>query len=113
MGAMLDGIAAAVEASARFVWADADFLAAQKIEGWSDLPVWLPPRGETAGFASRSIQRALDKGLTFRSLADTTTATLAWFRAQPPERQAKLRAGLTSKREEEALAAWNAAAHES
>ncbi len=110
VGAMLDGIKAALHAQASFLWTNADFLAAQKVEGWSDLPVWVPPTGETAGFASRSIQRALDKGLTFRSLADTTTATLEWFKTQPPERQAKLRAGLTSEREKAVIAAWDASA---
>ena len=111
VGAMLDGIKAALRAQASFVWTNADFLAGQKVEGWSDLPVWVPPTGDMAGFASRSIQRALDRGLAFRSLADTTTATLDWFKAQPPERQAKLRAGLTPEREKEVLAAWDARAN--
>lgn len=109
-GAMLDGIRAAVHAQAQFVWTDADFLKAQAVHEWSDLPAWVSPRGETAGFASLSIRRALEKGLTFRSLEDTTAATLAWFKSQPSERQAKLRAGLTPEREKEVLAAWDARA---
>jgi 2'-hydroxyisoflavone reductase len=46
------------------------------------------------------------KGLTFRPLADTARDTLAWFKAQPPERQ-KLKAGLSAEREAEVLAAWH------
>jgi 2'-hydroxyisoflavone reductase len=54
-----------------------------------------------------NISRALAKGLTFRSLADTARDALAWFKAQKPERQAKLRAGLTPEREKEVLVAWH------
>ena len=106
VGAMLDGIKAALHATAEFTWVDTDFLNAQKVQAWSDIPVWVPPKGDSAGFGSRSIRRALDQGLTFRSLDDTAAATLAWFRAQPSERQAKQRAGLTPEREKEVLAAW-------
>jgi len=41
----------------------------------------------------------------FRPLADTARDTLTWFKAQKPERQAKLRAGLPPEREKEVLAA--------
>ena len=54
-----------------------------------------------------SIQRALAKGLTFRPLAETARDTLAWFKSQPAERQAKLKAGLSPEREIEVLAAWH------
>jgi 2'-hydroxyisoflavone reductase len=107
IGEMLNGIKSATKSNAQFTWADADFLAAQKIRAWSDMPVWVPPKGEQIGFAMISIKKALDKGLTFRSVGDTTQATLEWFRKQPAERQAKLRAGITAEREAEVLAAWH------
>jgi 2'-hydroxyisoflavone reductase len=109
MGAMLEGIGKGVKSDAKLTWADADFLAAQKVRPWADMPVWIPPRGEEVGFSRISIKRALDKGLTFRPLPDTAKATLDWFRSQTPERQAKLRAGLSPEREKEVLAAWHAA----
>ena len=108
MSEMLDGIKQATKTESRFTWADADFLAAQKVRPWSDMPVWVPPRGGSAGFSEISIKKALDKGLTFRAIPDTTRATLDWFRKQTPERQAKLKAGLTPEREAEVLAAWHA-----
>jgi 2'-hydroxyisoflavone reductase len=108
IGGMLDGIKSATKSNAQFTWADADFLAAQKVRPWSDMPVWVPPRGDEAGFSMISIKRAIDKGLTFRSLGDTTQATLEWFHKQPADRQAKLRAGLAAEREAEVLAAWHA-----
>jgi nucleoside-diphosphate-sugar epimerase len=107
VGEMLDTIKTAENAKANFTWADADFLENQKVAPWSDMPVWVPPRGEDAGMGQISIQRAVDKGLTFRPLAETARDTLAWFKSQPAERQAKLRAGLTPEREKEVLVAWH------
>jgi 2'-hydroxyisoflavone reductase len=105
---MLHGIKAVTTAGAQFTWVPASFLEEQKVAPWSDMPVWIPPAGEYAGFGSRSIKRALDAGLTFRPLADTAATTLAFHQSRPEDRQAKLRAGLTPEREKEVLAAWRA-----
>jgi 2'-hydroxyisoflavone reductase len=110
MRAMLAGVADGVRADARLAWVPTVFLEAEKVSPWSDLPVWVPGEGESAGFARRSIARALAAGLTVRPLATTAAETLAWFRAQPPARQAKLRAGLSAEREAELLARWRASA---
>ena len=105
---MLYGIKGVTTAGAQFTWVPASFLEEQKVAPWMDMPVWVPPTGEYAGFGSISIQRALDKGLTFRSLADTAKATLAFHESRSAERKAKLRAGITAEREAEVLAAWKA-----
>lgn len=106
VGAMLEGIKAANKSNANFTWVNADFLEAQKVAPWSDMPVWVPPRGEEGGMGRISIKWALGKGLTFRPLAETARDTLAWFKSQPPERQ-KLKAGLSAEREAEVLVAWH------
>lgn len=108
MGKMFDGIKAATKSNATFTWADADFLRAQKVHAWSDMPTWVPPKGDSVGFSQINVQKAISKGLTFRSIGDTTKATLEWFHQQAPERQAKLKAGLTPEREAAVLAAWHA-----
>jgi 2'-hydroxyisoflavone reductase len=108
MKEMLSGVTAAIHADAKPVWVSTDFLEAQKVEAWSDMPVWVPARGDTAGFAKRSIRKAIAAGLTFRPLDTTAADTLAWFKQQPPERQAKLKAGLTPEREQEVLSKWKA-----
>jgi len=105
---MLGGIRAAMVTDAHLTFVDADFLAAQNVRPWSDMPVWIPPRGETAGFMRRSIDKALKAGLTFRPLADTARDTLTFYHAQSEERQAALRAGLAPAREKEVLALWHA-----
>jgi 2'-hydroxyisoflavone reductase len=108
MREMLDGIGAAVGSAAQLTWVPAAFLDAQKVSAWTDLPVWVPGEGDSAGFAHRNIGRALKAGLTFRPLATTAVDTLAWFRAQPAERQAQPKAGLAPEREAEVLARWKA-----
>lgn len=107
MGEMLDGIKTGVKSEAKFTWVNAEFLEAQKVAPWSDMPVWIPPSGEMGGMGRTSIQRALDKGLTFRPLPETARDTLAWFKTLPSDRQEKLKAGLTADREKEVLAAWH------
>jgi 2'-hydroxyisoflavone reductase len=108
MGGMLDGIHGAVGSSARLVWADADFLEQQKVSAWGDMPVWIPATGDTAGANRRRNQKAIAAGLTFRPLAPTVTDTMAWWKALPAERQAKLRAGIAPEREAQVLEAWKA-----
>jgi 2'-hydroxyisoflavone reductase len=103
MGGMLEGIKGALRSNATFTWLSADFLKQQKVEAWSDMPVWA---GDELGLARTSISRALGKGLTFRPLSDTARDTLAWFKSRPQDRQFKLRAGLTPDREAGILAAW-------
>jgi len=103
IGGMLDGIKKAEKSSATFTWVNEEFLAQQKVEPWSDMPVWT---GKESGLARTNISRALSKGLTFRPPADTARETLAWFKSLPQDRQSKLRAGLTPEREAEVLAAW-------
>jgi 2'-hydroxyisoflavone reductase len=108
MGAMLDDIKAATKSDAQFTWIDVDFLLAQKVSPWNDMPVWVAPRGPETGFTQLSNKRAVSKGLTFRSVGETTQATLEWFRKLPIERQGSLRSGITAEREKEVLAAWHA-----
>src|SRR5467141_592937 len=104
IGEMFNEIKGALNSNAEFTWVPANFLAQQKVEAWSDMPVWA---GDELGLARTKINRALAKGLTFRPLAETARDTLAWFKSQPQDRQSKLRAGLPPEREAEVLAAWH------
>ncbi|HLZ76730.1 NAD-dependent epimerase/dehydratase family protein [Phenylobacterium sp.] len=110
MKAFLSGVAAGVHAEPKLTWVSTKFLDDHKVHAWSDQPVWVPNQGETAGFHHRSIARALKAGLTYRPLPLTAGDTLAWFKTQPAERQAKLRSGLTPERETALLAQWKAQA---
>jgi 2'-hydroxyisoflavone reductase len=118
MAEMLGGIRAAFDGttSVRLTWVPVDFLQEHQIRGWSDMPVWVPPTPDNAGFSRVSIQRALDQGLTFRPLAVTAADTVAWHRTLPdqawyrdmtPQQQARLAGPFTAEREAAALAAWH------
>lgn len=108
IGAMLEACRKASGSSATFTWVPADFLEAQKVSAWQDMPVWVPPVGDMAGFSSVDCRRAIAAGLTFRPVVDTCRDTLAWWNEEPGERKAKLRAGIAAEREQEVLAAWRA-----
>ena len=108
---MLYGIKAITTAGAQFTWVNADVLREQKVSGWRDLPVWISPKGRP-GFSQRSSAKAVAKGLTFRSLADTARATLDWHLQRPAAEQQALAegkiAGISAEREAAVLAAWQA-----
>lgn len=108
IGALLDACKRVSGSDARFTWADNAFLEAQQIAAWSDMPVWVPPIGDGVGLTTTVSARAIARGLTYRPLDDTIKATLDWWATLPPERQSKLRAGITREREAAVLAAWHA-----
>jgi 2'-hydroxyisoflavone reductase len=110
MGELLASCKRVSGSDATFTWVPATFLEAQQVAPWSDMPVWVPPVDDMAGFARVGIARATAAGLTFRPVDDTVRDTLAWWRTVPEERRAKLRAGLGAAREAEVLAAWRAEA---
>ncbi len=105
MAQMLGACGKASASPAALTWADAKFLAEQKVEPWSDMPVWTGPDG---GFSQISAAKAIKAGLRFRPAEETARHTLAWWKAQPEERRKKLRAGIAPAREQEVLAAWKA-----
>jgi 2'-hydroxyisoflavone reductase len=110
IGGMLDGIKDALKSNPNLTWVSEDFLTQQKVEPWSDMPVWT---GKDSGLARAKIDRALSKGLTFRPLAETARDTLTWFKSLPQERQSHSKAGLSAEREAEVLAAWKEQANKS
>ncbi|MEP6781252.1 MAG: NAD-dependent epimerase/dehydratase family protein, partial [Gemmatimonadaceae bacterium] len=105
---MLYGIKAVTTSDAHFTWVDADFLQANQVRGWSDMPVWVAPRGQSAAFSRVNCQKAYAAGLTFRPLAVTAKDTLDWYHTRPAAEQEKARAGIAPEKEKTVLAAWNA-----
>jgi 2'-hydroxyisoflavone reductase len=103
IGRMVDGIKTALKSNATFTWVDEKFLTDQKVQAWSDMPVWA---GAEDGVTRTNISRALSKGLNFRPLDETARDTLEWFKSRPQERQSHLKAGLRPEREAEVLNAW-------
>jgi 2'-hydroxyisoflavone reductase len=88
-------------------WVPATFLEAQNVSAWQDMPVWIPPEGEYAGFGRVSSFKAQAAGLTYRPLETTVRDTLAYWKALPAERRSNPKAGLSMVREAEVLQAWH------
>lgn len=110
-GGMLEKSRAQTGSDATFTWADAAFLEEHEVEAWSEMPCWIPPEGEYAGFGSVDVSRAIAAGLEFRSLDHTIRDTLEWWRVQPENPdgpRTELRAGIAPEKEAEVLEAWHA-----
>ena len=74
MAEMLYGIRAATSAAVEFTWVPEDFLEAQGVRPFGDLPAWAPG----ADLMYVDVDRALATGLTFRPLAMTSRDTVEW-----------------------------------
>ncbi len=109
MAELLYGIAAVTTSDVEWTWVPREFLAQHRVREYAEMPVWRASVGQFAGFARFDLTREIAAGLTFRSLADTTQATLAFHHARSGDRKATLRAGLSADREREVLAAWRIA----
>jgi 2'-hydroxyisoflavone reductase len=104
----LYGIKGATTSECTFTWVDVDFLIANRVRPYQELPIYRPARGEWAGFARFDLTREVASGLTFRPLAVTTRDTLDYYHSRSPGEQERLRAGLSAEREKEVLALWHA-----
>ena len=100
-GALLDACKLVSASDAKFRWASTDFLAQNQVAPWSDLPAWLPDRGEDAGFARVDISKALGAGLNFLPIEKTIHDTLEWAGTRPSDHE--WRAGFKPQREKELL----------
>jgi len=107
LAGMLYGIRAITSANVSFTWVDADFLRANEVGAWMEMPVWVYPSEETRGFSAYDCSKAIAAGLSFRPLADTARDTLDWWKALPEDQQA-MRTGIDPEKEARILAAWHA-----
>jgi 2'-hydroxyisoflavone reductase len=92
----------------RATWLPADFLEAQQVAPWSEMPVWLPAKGDEAAFAGTSNAAATAKGLKITPLKKTVDDTLAWHLTRPAGEREKLKAGIAPDKEAAVLTAWKA-----
>jgi 2'-hydroxyisoflavone reductase len=86
---------------ATFTWASEEFLLANNVQPWMEMPLWIPESDPDAALNQTSIRKALDAGLIFRPLEDTIRSTLAWAATRPADHT--WRAGITREREAELL----------
>ena len=109
LGNILNACKRATQSDARITFVDSPFLKEQKAGGWDDFPLVVNSDDDQAGFGHVSAKKAIARGLVFRSPVESARDALAWYQAQPEERRARPRPGITPEREAELLAKWHAA----
>lgn len=121
---LLYGCKAVTGGDATFTWVNAEFLEQEGVRAWMDMPVWVPPVGDGAGFATINCRKAIEAGMTTRPLAETVEATLEWWHGLSegarnglaPDTEwnvrepgkAPRRAGLSAAKERAVLEKWHA-----
>lgn len=86
------------------VWVEEKFLLGHEVNGWTDMPLWIPDSVNMPGFLTVNIQKAMDAGLTFRPLEDTIRDTLEWESSRSVTEK---KAGLDPDKEKAVLKDWN------
>jgi 2'-hydroxyisoflavone reductase len=106
MGDLVESCLRVADASTIATWVDEEFVKANQVEPWSELPAWIPTGDDSLMWASSA--RAVKAGLRYRPLAETVRATLDYTRAKGLDRN--LKAGLTREREAALLRRWHSLA---
>ncbi|MDR6549770.1 NAD-dependent epimerase/dehydratase family protein [Paenibacillus qinlingensis] len=89
----------------KIIWVTEEFLIAQEVGPWMELPLWLPS-DSLIGMLQLNNSKAFQAGLKTRPLGETVRDTLAWDQSRDPA-AARL-AGLKPEREEQLLRDWEA-----
>ncbi|MFI5285483.1 MAG: NAD-dependent epimerase/dehydratase family protein [Candidatus Dormibacteria bacterium] len=96
--------------TASFTWVDAEFLLANNVAPWTELPIWVPPIGDMAAFYTCDSSLALRSGLACRPARNTVQDTWSWLLEHPGWEQTvranRSRVGMDPEREAALLAAW-------
>jgi 2'-hydroxyisoflavone reductase len=105
LGALLDACKQVSGSDAKVNWASVEFLNQNKVEAWSDMPVWIPDNEDNAGFSRVDVSKAIQAGLKFRPLKDTIRDTITWANTRSSDYE--WRAGMKPEREQELLTMLN------
>ena len=106
-GRVVQACQAATATKSSLVWMDPDFVAKQATD--FEFPIWAPAIGDSKGFMTWRVDRAVKAGLRFRPIEATVKDTLAWHKGlKADDRRARL-AGPSPEQEAKLLAAWKAA----
>jgi 2'-hydroxyisoflavone reductase len=90
---------------AELVWVDEADLDAAGVQGWTQLPCWVPETGELSGLMASDTSRAAAAGLTCRPVEETVSDTWEWLQAEgfPPPREDRPPVGLPEELERRLL----------
>jgi 2'-hydroxyisoflavone reductase len=105
MAEVLAACKCATSAPVDLVWASEEFLMANEVRPYMQMPLWIPREGRRVVDCGKAIAA----GLRFRPIADTVRDTLQWAKQERGD-QPFARTGLPAAREAELLAKWRAQA---
>ncbi len=113
MESLLEAAREVTGARAALVWVSPEVIEAAGIEPWIQLPVWLPPTGESASLYNGDVSAVYAAGLHCRPVAETVADTWHWLQAEgyPAERPGRPAHGLDPDRERQVLASLGDGAH--
>lgn len=77
--ALLEACIEATASDAELVWVPEQVLDDEGIEGWTQLPCWVPSTGELAGMMESDTSKAEATGLRCRPVEDTVRDTWEWL----------------------------------
>jgi 2'-hydroxyisoflavone reductase len=108
IGEIIDACRERTATGAHLVWVSPEFVAAQDISEWVELPLWLTPGAEFDSHYGFDTRRAAAAGLVCRPIVETIADTWAWIQAGGIPRPVEGRPlpGLDPAKEQHALAAW-------
>ena len=107
MGSLLEAARDVTGSRARLVWAPPEVIEAAGIQGWIELPVWVPPDGEDASVHDIDVSAVYAAGLSCRPVEETVADTWKWLQDenwQPTPRPGRPQHGLSPDVEQEVLA---------
>lgn len=102
---MINVLRDTVDPSLNFTWVDEEFLLANEVKPFADLPLWIETNDH--GFMMRRIDKALAAGLRLRPLSETIRDTAAWLNSPDWQADTAPKAGWSSEEEEKLLEAWS------
>lgn len=104
---VLDECKSITHSDAVFTWTSEAFLREENVAAWGEMPLWLPEEEapQLQGFMFINCDKAIAAGLRIRPLSETIGDTLAW--AQHELRDASLKAGIDSEREQALIRKWH------
>ena len=101
MQEVLGACKCATSTPVELVWVSEEFLAAEKVQPYMQMPLWIPRDGRSVV----DCKKAIAAGLRFRPIADTVRDTLQWAKTERGDKPFG-RTGLAAERERELIAKW-------
>jgi nucleoside-diphosphate-sugar epimerase len=103
---LLNACIAATGSDAELVWVPEEVLEEEAVEGWTQLPCWVPSTGELAGMMESDTAKAVATGLRCRPVTETVRDTWEWVTrdGMPPPREGLPLNGLPAELEKRLLA---------